>query len=102
MAPVKDLPGATGGQHSIEDVDDETAADLQPMSPHSYKGISDAKEALGSMMFMDEPHMREHLLQRGNKIEDIEEMHRDIILACRKFKVELSPNFENIAGRLGI
>jgi len=95
----KKFVGSIKGKHDIN-LEQEQNPDIKPLYVKAYENLQDAKEAEGSMLFLDEPNMNKILMQRGNTIEEIEKFYRDIITACKKFGVELTTKFKVIAKEL--
>lgn len=101
IAKREKFSGALKKQHNV-DLQNEVDPDLRPLPINTYSSISDPKLAKGSMIWLDEPGMQNHLLSRGNTIDEIIQFYTDIIKACEKFNVELTPRFNRIKKELGI
>jgi hypothetical protein len=91
------LARATGVAHDIEEDDSDT----KPLPVDIYKTLG-KKESEGSMLWLEESHMIENLLSRGNTIDEVVGFYKDVIRNCKRHGIPLTPVFERIAGELNV
>jgi hypothetical protein len=88
------------GKHDV-DLSREQFSETRPLPSDTYSDLGSAKEAKGSMLFLEDAMTVDQLMGRGNSADDVVGFFKDVIAACKKYKVTLTQKFERIARDMG-